>query len=86
MPEKHTFEARIFPAWIDSQPIIEAAALMEAVLNYAIAAPKILSSSPLAWQLKSVQELLTELPMKADFRQVWLSRAARVDKEKEVWV
>ncbi|MBD2361022.1 amidoligase family protein [Anabaena minutissima FACHB-250] len=81
IPEKHTFEARIFPTWIHPQPAIEAAALMEAFLNYAIAAPKVSQLSPLAWQLESVQEFLQKLPMKEYFRQVWLSRAASVDSD-----
>ncbi|AUT02055.1 amidoligase enzyme [Nostoc sp. CENA543] len=78
--EKHTFEVRIFPAWIDSQPVIEAAALIEAILRYAIVAPKILPSSPLAWELESVQKFLTEIPLPADFRQIWLSHAASVGR------
>ncbi|HIK03219.1 MAG TPA: amidoligase family protein [Trichormus sp. M33_DOE_039] len=78
--EKHTFEVRIFPAWIDSQPVIEAAALIEAILRYAIVAHEILPTSPLAWELESVQKFLKEIPLQADFRQIWLSHAARVDR------
>jgi hypothetical protein len=32
IPEKNTFEARIFPGWLETQPIIEAAKLMEEIL------------------------------------------------------
>lgn len=76
IPNKHTFEARIFPSWIHPQPIIEAAVLMEAILRYAITASKIPPTAPLEWKLESVQEFLEALPIAEDFRKVWLSRAA----------
>ena len=33
IPGKNTFEARIFPGWLETHKIIEAAALMESILN-----------------------------------------------------
>jgi hypothetical protein len=75
---KHTFEARIFPSSMHSQPIIEAAALMEAILRYAITTPKISFSAPLQWNLKLVQDFIKELPLSEHFRFVWLSRAKSV--------
>ncbi len=77
IPNKFTFEARIFPSWIHPQPIIESAALMEAILRYAATASKISPTAPLEWKLESVQEFLKVLPLAEHYRSVWLSRAAR---------
>ncbi|MEW5858154.1 MAG: amidoligase family protein [Cyanobacteriota bacterium] len=79
IPNKHTFEARIFPSWMHPQPIIEAAALMEAILRHAAGASKISPTAPLEWKLESVQEFLKALPIAEDFRKVWLSRALRMN-------
>ncbi|MEC4885385.1 MAG: amidoligase family protein [Scytonema sp. PMC 1070.18] len=73
IPEKFTFEARIFPAWIDPQPIVEAAALMEAILRYAIKASKVLPHEPLEWRLESVEEFFKVLPISENVRRFWLS-------------
>ncbi|MCP6760143.1 MAG: amidoligase family protein [Fischerella sp. CENA71] len=78
VPEKFTFEARIFPSWLYPQPIIEAAALMEAILRYVASVPKISPTAPLEWKLEFVQEFLKALPMDEHFRSVWLSRAASI--------
>ncbi len=78
IPNKHTFEARIFPSWMHPQPIIEVAALMEAILRYAAAASKISPTASLEWKLESVQEFLKALPIGEDFRKIWLSRAKSV--------
>ncbi len=37
IPDKNTFEARIFPGWIEAEPIVNAAGLMEDILFQAIA-------------------------------------------------
>jgi hypothetical protein len=37
IPHKNTFEARIFPVWLETQPLIEAARLIEDILSAAIA-------------------------------------------------
>jgi hypothetical protein len=78
IPNKHTFEARIFPSWIHPQPIIEAAVLIEAILRYALTPNKISFTAPLDWKLESVQELIEALPMPEHFRAVWLSRARSI--------
>jgi hypothetical protein len=78
IPDKLTFEARIFPVWLDSQPIIEAAALIEAILRYAQESSQILPHAPIEWKLQSVQEFLKLLPMSEDVRNVWLSQAANI--------
>lgn len=76
IPNKFTFEARIFPACIHPQPIIEAAVLMEAILRHALAVPKIPFTAPLEWNLECVRDFLEVLPMPKDFRAVLLSRAS----------
>ena len=78
VPDKLTFEARIFPVWLDSEPIIEAAALCSAILRYAMSEFQILPVAPLEWELKSVQEFFKLLPMSTDIRDIWLSRAATI--------
>ncbi len=78
IPDKFTFEARIFPSFLHTQPLIEVAALMEAILRYAATASKISPTAPLEWKLESVQEFLKALPIPEHFRFVWLSRAASV--------
>lgn len=78
IPDKFTFEARIFPSFLHTQPLIEVAALMEAILRYATTASKISPTAPLGWKLESVQEFLKALPINEHFRSVWLSRAASV--------
>jgi hypothetical protein len=78
IPNKFTFEARIFPSWSDPQPIIEVAVLMEAILRYALAAPKIPFTAPLEWKVESVREFLEKLPIPEDFRSIWLSRVIEV--------
>ncbi len=75
-PNKLTFEARIFPTWMDSEPIIAAAALIEAILRQAISTSTIAPAAPLTWELASVQEFLQSLPLGEDFRQIWLEQAA----------
>ena len=37
IPDKNTFEARIFPGWLDAESIVGAAGLMEEILLEAIA-------------------------------------------------
>ncbi|WP_414624864.1 amidoligase family protein [Calothrix sp. CCY 0018] len=78
IPNKLTFEARIFPVWLDSQPIIEAAALCEAILRYAMSEYQILPAAPLEWELESVKEFLKSLPMSEDVGNVWLSKAGSI--------
>ncbi|MGB3652139.1 MAG: amidoligase family protein [Rivularia sp. (in: cyanobacteria)] len=79
IPDKLTFEARIFPVWLDSQRIVEAAALCEAILRYAIGECPIQHIAPLEWKLESVQEFLKSLQMSEDVRNVWLSRAMSIN-------
>lgn len=59
-PNKETFEVRIFPVWLESKPIIQAAKLMEAILNYVITTDVICFSPPS--QLEETRSFLDQLP------------------------
>lgn len=72
---KSTFEARIFPVWLEAQPIVEAAALIEAILRYCITKDKVSYAAPLQWQTAVVEAFLDELPMSEPFKTIWKSRA-----------
>ncbi|MEO0686015.1 MAG: amidoligase family protein, partial [Cyanobacteria bacterium J06649_11] len=78
IPDKFTFEARIFPVWLDAKSIIEAAALCEAILHYATQESPILPSPTLEWEFASVEKFIKALPMSEDLRNIWLSRAANL--------
>lgn len=78
IPDKHTFEVRIFPVWMHSEPILESAMLMESVLNYAISTPKISPATLLEWDLVAVKEFLGLLPMSEKLRSLWLSKATKL--------
>ena len=78
VPDKHTFEVRIFPVWMHSEPILESAMLMEAVLNYAISTPKVSPATLLQWDLNAVEEFLWLLPMSEQLRSIWFSKATKV--------
>lgn len=81
IPEKHTFEARIFPVWLQVQPILEAAALIEAILQRSLSTEEIPSTPTLDWDLAAMKAFLNDLPLSEELRQVWLSRAG--DREKQ---
>jgi len=70
-----TFEIRIFPVWTEAKEIIDAAILMAGILDYAIDQPKIAPQQPLDWKLASIEDFLKKLPLSADLRELWLSRA-----------
>ncbi|AFY54892.1 Putative amidoligase enzyme [Rivularia sp. PCC 7116] len=78
IPDKFTFEARIFPAWLYAKPIVEAAALFEAILYYSINTSYISPHLPIKWELQSVKEFIKLLPISENFREIWLSRAENI--------
>jgi hypothetical protein len=75
IPNKHTIEFRILPGLIDPAPVLDAAALFEAILHHAIDTPVIprapSSRAPVA---ASAKPLLDSLPLAADLRTRWLQR------------
>lgn len=64
--DKHTFEIRIFPVWLDAKSIVDAAGLFEAILYWAIQADQ---SDALPVDIHS---LLEQLPLSSDLRDCWL--------------
>ena len=48
---------------------------MAGILDYAIAQPKIAPQQPLDWKLAYIEDFLKKLPLSADLRDLWLSRA-----------
>lgn len=75
IPDKHTFEARIFPVWQQEQPILAAASLMEAILRRALAVEEIPPIPPLEWSLAQIEAFLNYLPMSPEVRQFWRREA-----------
>ena len=59
-PGKNTFEVRILPVWLHGQPIVEAAALFEAILHWAM---DFNPNTPLKNLPPNMQALLKELQM-----------------------
>lgn len=66
-PDKHTFEVRILPVSLDVEKTLLAAALFEALLNYAI---KLKSSQSDAAPL-NLCELIEKLPLEETAKQHW---------------
>ncbi len=67
-PGKHTFEFRILPVSLETDPLVRAAALFEAILRWTIEDASRIRSVP-----SSLPDLLAELPMDDGTRQIWLS-------------
>lgn len=68
--DKHTFEVRIFPVWLDAKIIIKAAGLFEAILQWSIQTDP---DEPLPTDLSA---LLTRLPLSPNLRNYWVACAA----------
>jgi hypothetical protein len=64
MPGKHTFEVRIFPVWLEVEPLLDAAALFEALLRRCCDAP----DAPLP---DNVAALIDVLPLDGDVAARW---------------
>ena len=69
VPNKETFEVRIFPVWLESQAIIEAARLIEAILQQSIVTDRINFRSPVEWN--EMSSFLDELPISEWFRGIY---------------
>ena len=68
-PDKHTFEVRILPVSMEAEPIMQAAALLEAMLNYAVDQPMIKPEKLPG----SLSELIENLPLDDAIKQHWLN-------------
>ena len=69
-PEKHTFEVRVLPSFLDAGPILEAAALFEALLDWCCQPAA--RRTPLAANLP---KMIGSLPMDKRLRALWQERA-----------
>jgi len=67
-PDKHTFEVRILPVNMEVEPIMQAAALFEAMLNYAVDQPQMKSEE----LPESLSGLIDNLPLDNAVKQYWL--------------
>lgn len=76
-PDKHTVELRVLPGTLRSEPILQAAALFEALLRASTAAVPF--AAPRPWSRRAAEALLVRLPLAEDQRRRWLVRAAEID-------
>lgn len=67
--EKHTFEVRVLPSTLDARPVLEAAALFEALLDWCCQPAN--ARAPLA---ETLAEQIEQLPLPANVRAIWLDR------------
>jgi Putative amidoligase enzyme len=82
LPHKNTIEVRILPVWLESQPIIDAAALFAAILELAVASRSITSNSIKKFSIANTRSLMELLPLSASQRNGWLDRANELLKPK----
>lgn len=76
--DRHTFEARIFPACTEATPVVAAAALIEAVLRHCQRATVIGPTAATPWDCEEMLAWLGELPLDRAASAYWRERAARI--------
>lgn len=76
-PDKRTVEVRVLPGAITAAPILEAAALFEALL--AAAGPDTPLAAPRPWSRRGAEGLLARLPLDEGSRARWRSRALALE-------
>ena len=72
--DKNTFEVRTLPVWLDATPIVEAAALFEAMLRHAIKAPSVPVRPPLPWNATLMRSFLRQLALTREAKAFWSRR------------
>lgn len=65
--DKHTFEVRVLPVWLEAEPIVEAAALFEGLLRWCCGAPPVLPPT--------LSALVAQLPLPQAAKRIWQARA-----------
>ena len=75
LPHKNTIEVRILPVWLESQPIIEAAALFATILEFAVASRSYTSTSIKKFSIVNTRSLIEMLPLSTSQRNAWLDLA-----------
>lgn len=83
-PDRHTFEARIFPAYTETKPVIAAAALMQGVLQRCRRTETIPPLGAAPWHLDEVRDLLDSLELDDEARGYWRARATSVLPQADV--
>ncbi len=78
IPNKNTIEVRILPVWLESQPILEAAALFVAILNRALEPPAFSYENKVSSNINALLEMLTLSP---EQRTYWLRNETWRDKD-----
>jgi hypothetical protein len=73
---KYTFEVRVLPAHLDPAPIVEAAALFEALLRWSCETASSKAPPP-----RTLARLLQGLPMPRTVARLWLARAVVVSSD-----
>jgi hypothetical protein len=71
LSDKYTFEVRIFPVWLDAESIIYAGELIQGLLHRAINTEYIDPQPILSWDLKQIQDLLTNLNLEPSTLAFW---------------
>ena len=79
LPNKRTFEVRIFPVWLHGREIMEAAGLFEAILKLAISPQSILFLPPQPWSKNLMTKFLNDLPLSTELRTIWQERIYRIN-------
>lgn len=67
VPDKPTIEARIFPGFLDAEPVLACAALFEGILRLAVDTPEI----PRRPRAADARALVAQLPLDAAMRARW---------------
>lgn len=75
--DKHTVEVRVLPGAIQTEPILSAAALFEALLRHALTDPP--AEPPRPWSRRGAEALLRALPLSEGARRRWIARAAELE-------
>lgn len=74
-PDKHTFEVRIFPVWMEAEPILMAAGLFAGILRWSIEAEQTLRPVP-----SDLGLLIDALPVADDVKCYWRSRVSAISE------
>ncbi len=73
--DRHTFEVRIFPAYLEVAPVMAAAALFQGILDFCLAdGAHVPLQKPAAWHTDDVLAFVDSLPLDDATRAHWLGQ------------
>ena len=78
VPDRNTIEVRVLPVWLESQPILEAASLLVAILRRAVEPKAVSPQPPKEATLQSLKALLNSLPLSTAQRSRWIKAWAGI--------